>query len=80
MMEIILVLLVGGLLFAWRLSAGDPRPAPKLEDMTPGQWAGPGWFFKVGLTFFVVFAATSWMGGISLLIAATAILIVFWYS
>lgn len=79
-MEVILVLLVGGIIFAWRLSSPPEQPAPKIEDMTPGEWASPGWFFKVAATFFVVFAATSWMGGIGLLIAATAILIIFWYS
>ncbi len=81
-MEIILVLLIGGILF-WLLYGRNGNPQPpateaELSRMVPGQAINPLWWGKYLLTFFVVFAATSWTGGISLLIAATACLLIFW--
>ena len=81
-MEIIIVLTIGGFIF-WLLYVKDGNPRPPLTEadiarMVPGQAVSPFFWLKYLGTFFVIFAATSWAGGISLLIAATACLILFW--
>lgn len=81
MMEIVIVLAIGGMLFWLLYGRGNPQPPAteaELAHMVPGQAINPLWWGKYLLTFFAIFAATSWTGGISLLIAATACLLIFW--
>lgn len=81
-MEIVIVLAVGGFIFWWLyVKDGNPQQPPteaEIARMVPGQAVSPFFMLKYVVTFFVIFAAFSWMGGISLLIAATACLILFW--